>query len=46
MVMKNVLEIALVILISTQMLGAQRHMIGNAGTSWCGIQVTAGNNAE
>ncbi len=44
--MKNVLEIALVILIATQMLGAQRHMVGNAGTSWCGIQVCAGNNTK
>ncbi len=44
--MKNVLEIALVILIATQMLGAQRHMAGNATTSRCGIQVSAGNNAK
>ncbi len=44
--MKNALEIALVILIATQMLGAQRHMVGYATTSWCGIQVCAGNNTK
>ena len=42
--MKNALEILLVILIASQMLGAQRHMVGNAATQWCGIQVTAGKN--
>lgn len=44
MEMVRALQMALVILIAAQMLGAQRHMVGKANTSWCGIMVSAGNN--
>ena len=42
--MKRTLEITLVLLVAIQMLGTQRHMIGCAATTWCGIQITAGKN--